>query len=110
MELELKLGARGKSSVHRSSPTSESSSREMATSSSIYEDLDGDVDNSSDSDQMSGDLDYNSDDDVEQLSDDREDDQLAEGDGNNYNNQQEVQKEHCEHHNTNNTTCYKTIY
>ena len=65
----------------------------MATSSPIYEDLDGDVENSSDSDQMSGDLDCNSDDDVEQLLDDREDDWLAEGDGNNYKNQQEVQKE-----------------
>ena len=82
----------------------------MATCSSICEDLDRDVENSSDSDQMSGDLDCNSDDDVEQLLDACEDDRLAEGDGNNYKNQQEVQKEHCEHHNINIITCYKTIY
>ena len=55
LELKLKLGARVKSSV------AFSSSREMATSSSFYKDLDGDVENSSDSDQMSGDLDYISD-------------------------------------------------
>ena len=82
----------------------------MATSSSFYKDLDGDTENSSDSDQMSGDLDYISDDDVEQLADDCEDDWLAEGDSNSYKNQHEVQKERCEHHNINNITSYKTIY
>ena len=69
---------------------SESSSRVMDIL--IYEDQDGEVENSSDCDQISEVLHYNSHYDAVQLSDNNVDDQLAERDSNSCKNQQEVQR------------------